>query len=73
MNTKMPKMKSLQEVLAGNYLPSRSAMTKPDELYVINIRPGLIPSELPKPRIVIPILMRDFEDKPAQPVKITHL
>jgi hypothetical protein len=73
MDNNTPKMKMLQDVRELNYLPNRSALPKPTALYLMRIRPGLLPGDLPRPRLNIPIMVKDTQDDVSQPVKITHL
>ena len=73
MQNKMPKIKALQDVRIGNYLPNSSALPKLPEFVLVNIRPNLVPMEAPKPRLVIPIMVKKHAaDSQPQPVKITR-
>ena len=73
MDMKTTRIKMLQDVRTVNYLPNRSALPKSDGLYLMRLRSSLLPQELPKGRMIIPVMVRNDNENHAQHVKITRL
>jgi hypothetical protein len=69
---KTPKIEMLQNVREAHYLPNRSAMPKPDGLYLLRLRTSRLATQLPPARYTIPVMVKDAQKNHAQVVKITH-
>ena len=72
METNETKTKSLRVIRNANTLTNRSATPTSPELFLLRIVPGLLPGYLPKPRMIIPIMVRSGQNDAPQPVKILH-